>query len=114
LQVLSTGGGTDKDVLFGNSGADLLVGGEGADTLYGDADSDVLFGGVGQNEGTLSALLLLLTEWTSSHTFGNLGQLMDDGSQDSLFGGASLDEFHVFANDLIGDFGGSETRVDYP
>ena len=122
-------GGDGSDVISGSDGNDLLVGGAGNDFLYGRAGDDVLIGGLGAdmlsgheggdllqgdddaNSGSLNAgdardvalMALLLNQWVPFKTTTNLTIVGNDGSTDTLWGGADADLFFITGLDLAAD-----------
>ena len=114
-------GGDADDHVHGNIGHDILVGGAGADKLFGDAGLDVLIGGLGTDliQGgqdddieigatvTLDDTMLRAVRhtWTRgasyssrvtslSHALLKANQtVLDDGSEDALYGNAGRDLF---------------------
>ncbi|MFT5523929.1 MAG: Ca2+-binding RTX toxin-like protein, partial [Pirellulaceae bacterium] len=107
--ILSGGFGNDvlignegNDLLRGNQDEDLLVGGVDVDELRGEANSDVLIGGSATLESSEADLLSLLTNWSLSGIYTDLGTLSGDGDIDSLIGGGAGDELHVSAEDSAG------------
>jgi PKD repeat protein len=117
-------GGAGNDLVAGGVGRDLLIGGAGADRLVGNEQDDVLIAGSTAFDANLSALGLILAEWTSGRTFAervaNLGgavggantgvylvggsgadaTVSDDGSEDVLTGNQGNDWFIV--NNTVG------------
>ncbi len=119
-------GGDGSDVLHGGTGSDLLIGGRGQDWILGTRDQDLLIGGFTAYDHNNIALLAIMDEWTSNHTYlnrvenlrgtnsdaaafaqrKNLGYFLvgsgpnqtvtDDGQQDYLIGNGGLDWY--FAN----------------
>lgn len=122
-------GGDGNDVISGSDGNDLLVGGAGNDFLYGRTGDDVLIGGLGAdmlngheggdllqgdddaNSGSLHSgdardvalMALLLSQWVPFKTTANLTPVGNDGSTDTLWGGAHADLFFVTGLDLAAD-----------
>lgn len=115
-------GRAGADTLLGGIGRDILIGGLGRDTLNGGDGEDILIGGstpyenaVGSGAGfNVGKLMPLMNEWKRSeldytsrirHLTGqdaggangttqiNFSNVVDDGEQDSLLGGAGKDWF---------------------
>jgi uncharacterized delta-60 repeat protein len=63
-------GGDGDDLLHGQAGRDLLIGGDGQDRIVGQTDSDILVAGLSNYDSDLGALNLVLSEWTSSRSYG--------------------------------------------
>jgi hypothetical protein len=102
-------GGSGADVLTGGKGVSLLIGSKGADKIQGASGGDLLIGGSTDFDSNNAALMAILAEWQSnapyvvrmSHlTMGGglngMNKLVadvtvhDDGTADSLTGGAAL------------------------
>ncbi|RPI84932.1 MAG: hypothetical protein EHM42_07120, partial [Planctomycetaceae bacterium] len=122
-------GGTGNDTLMGFGGSDLIVGRGGADSLNGGDGEDILIAGLvsffDETTATLdrSALLAIVAEWTrrdrnysdriaklrtggglnGSYVLSPLTVLTDGTAIDTLTGGAGLDWFWSFANDVEND-----------
>ena len=118
-------GGEGNDRLIGDSGNDVLLGGGGADDLTGGGGNDLLVSGRVAGENSTfssvaststfgaptysnpadndSALLTLLTQWSSSKDRSSLGIITHDGNDDDLFGGTGDDDFCWEAADLLDD-----------
>ena len=100
-----------NDTLSGGNGKNILIGGTGADNLLGGTDEDLMLGARYTLEADNTALVALLTEWTSASSFINrvahlLGTLAgganggftltsatvkEDGIKDKLTGGSGKD-----------------------
>ena len=113
-------GGAGNDILIGGPAPSILIGGSGSDLLYGGSSQDVLVDGATANDGNAAALLALLAEWDSGHTFqdrvrnmtngsGNVAGLNgsffiapagNDGAIDILIGGSGTDWIIRHAGDL--------------
>ena len=115
-------GGDGDDELSAGSNRSLLIGGNGQDRLKGSNREDILIGGTTAYDTDQTALLAVMTEWTSSRPLatrmqnltGGIGSgksiklklgetVLDDGARDTLFGGASSDWFMSFSNDSVTD-----------
>ena len=124
--TLSGGGGTNillggpgDDKLWGSVNRDILIGGEGSDRLQAGSDDDLLIGGATLYDNNVPALLQILTEWTSDHSYpvrianlrsgaGGLPKLdsttvFDDGAVDTLHGHQGIDWFFAGPNDRLPD-----------
>jgi Ca2+-binding RTX toxin-like protein len=128
-------GGRGSDTLKGNGGGDFLIGGTGTDTLSGSSGEDILIAGSTVLDSTVSALDVILAEWTSSRSYeirlANLRNgsgssnrfngdrfllanttVLDDGStRDSLLGGSDRDWFFARLGtnaDRLSGFGDDE------
>jgi acrosin len=121
------------DTLQGGDGRDILIGGNGSDALDGSTGEDLLIAGRTTYDNSLADLNALMAEWGRTdadyatriaHLNGTLSggrngtrvlnatTVFDDGGAvDNLTGGADLDWFIVFTNDVIVDLnnGGTET-----
>ncbi|MBC7852898.1 MAG: hypothetical protein IAF94_05640 [Pirellulaceae bacterium] len=100
-------GSDGNDTLYGRAGNDILIGGGGQDIVNGNEGSDVVVGNdssyTGQSSNSLArgdaadaALLVLMLLWGPSPTLLDLagfGSAGDDGSVDTLWGGAAADAF---------------------
>ena len=73
-------GGVGNDLLLGYRGRDFLIGGEGRDYLFGGSDEDLLISGYTIFDDDESALLAIMAEWTSSHSFADRRSNLFDGS----------------------------------
>jgi acrosin len=141
VNVLIGGGGNDvlvgndgNDILDGGAGRDILIGGNGADQLTGGTDEDLLIAGSTSYDYNLAALNALMAEWGRTdasyatriaHLNGTLPNgrngtrvlnastvFNDGGAVDMLTGGADLDWFIDFVNDIVTDLdSGNETRT---
>ncbi len=109
-------GGDGNDTLVGNAGNDILIGGLGVDTLSGGANDDLLIGGTTSFDTDLVALTAIRNEWNSNNSYlfridrlrgtisgGAVGNyfltsntVFNDGSRDTLNGGADNDWFWMF------------------
>lgn len=119
-------GGDGNDVLGGGKGNDLLVGGLGEDWILGNRDDDLIISGFTVFDHNNVALLAIMDEWTSNHTYLNRVEnlrgtnsnatqfaqrknldyflvasgpdqtVVDDGERDYLLGSSGLDWY--FAN----------------
>src|SRR5262249_10163252 len=96
-------GGQGSDILVGDDGAntlkggpgnDLLIGGLGGDTLVGDAGDDLLIGGATAYDVKLTALAVLLAEWTSGASYTTRVDKLKSG----IKGGYKLDASTVVAD----------------
>ena len=67
-------GGAGDDKLDGGKGRDVLIGGSGKDEIKGSQDDDLLIAGSTSYDEHVSALNLLLTEWSSSRSYTVAGQ----------------------------------------
>ena len=83
-------GDDDKDAVFGDLGDDTLHGGDGNDYLCGGGDCDVLFGGNGDDG-----------------LFGGT----DNGSGDTLVGGAGGDRFLTRSGDDMNDITAHDVQI---
>lgn len=115
----SLAGGDGNDKLFGGAGNDLLIGGNGNDQLYGDAGDDVLISGTTANDEDAEALAAIVSELGARRSVnnrinnlrfgsGNNGDVtlddasvVDDGSNDTLYGGAGTDWFFTGLGDKV-------------
>ena len=90
-------GGADDDVLKGGNGDDFLDGSFGDDSLGGNNGEDVLYGGAGDDE--LDG--------------GNGRDTVNGGAGDDVLTGGNGPDLFVFeagfGNDIIADFGSSDT-----
>lgn len=113
-------GGAGTDILTGGPARSILIGGEGTDLLYGGSSQDILVDGRINNDDNAAALLSLLAEWNSGHTFQQrvrnlidgsggvpglngtnyLAPAGNDGAIDILIGGGSTDWILRHAGDL--------------
>jgi Ca2+-binding RTX toxin-like protein len=108
-------GGPDNDVLVGRRGRDILIGGDGRDVLIGGGHDDLLIGGSTAYDTDTTALMQILTEWTSTDSYNtrvaklragsgvpklDAMTVSDDGVRDILVGGRGLDWFFAGAHDL--------------
>lgn len=114
--IIFGGGGSDiilgedgNDVLFGRGKADLLIGGKGSDFLFGGTGGDLLIAGYTAYDANDAALVQILTEWTSAHSYNqrvnnlrnglggvpklDASTVFDDAAVDVLFGGTGRDWF---------------------
>ncbi len=118
-------GGSGNDTLKGGQDRDILIGGTGLDKLYGEGGDDILIGGETAYDDDATALVAILSEWTSGNTYAdrvanirdgsgdlpgqndgnffNDGTVIDDGDIDQLFGGSNQDWFFKFDNDQLKD-----------
>lgn len=112
-------GGPGDDDLLGSDNRDILIGGEDSDRLRGGGDDDLLIAGRTAYDSNISALLQILAEWTSAHSYatrianlrdgvGGLPRLdsttvFDDGAVDMLRGNKGLDWFFAGPNDTLPD-----------
>jgi uncharacterized protein (TIGR03118 family) len=112
-------GGPGDDDLLGSDNRDILIGGEGSDRLRGGDDDDLLIAGRTAYDNNIPALLQILGEWTSAHSYatrvanlrtgvGGLPRLdsttvFDDGAVDTLRGNKGLDWFFAGPNDTLPD-----------
>ena len=124
-------GNADNDQLEGRLGRDILIGGLGLDILDGGADDDLLIGGKTTNDGLISNLNNIRTEWTSSKLYAtrvanlragvgspvvslkakvNVLNDRSSGSADSLTGGIGDDWFFLAIDDVITDLFAGELR----
>ncbi len=114
-------GGAGKDSLTGGSGADILIGGGGTDTLKAGSGGDVLIGGSTTWDANLTALALLLAEWSRSDSYtarvqdlfgtGSGGQnngtllneatVINDAAINQLFGAGGQDWFGQEGTDKV-------------
>ncbi len=133
-------GGSGDDVLIGGTGNDWLLGGEDADNLDGGSGDDLVIGGIGNafwsywNDDLVlrrSQIDAVMAEWNSVRSYQqrirrltegvgkaksvklNSATLVDDGTVDTLSGGAGDDWFWAGSNDLIADLGPNETRSQH-
>src|SRR5262249_39269794 len=129
-------GGARQDQLFCGLAAKILIGSQDADTLNAGSARDILLAGFTNFHAHPAALQAIQTEWTRTDASyaqriadlsaggGNNGAYVlnnatvhDDGSRDSLIGGAALDWFfaHLFnphKDDLSGiDLGETITNI---
>jgi fibronectin-binding autotransporter adhesin len=100
-------GNAGNDILFGRVGNDILIGGlgqdivngnEGGDALVGDESSGAGSGSLASGDAADAALLLLMAAWgppaiPTLASLGAFGSAGDDGSLDTLWGGAAADAF---------------------
>ncbi|MEM1300973.1 MAG: calcium-binding protein [Pseudomonadota bacterium] len=130
-------GGTGEDRLRGGTGKDILIGGDGDDRLIGQQDQDVLIGDAGSDflDGGKNDDLLIgadflnrevtVEEWhrflrsdgdTDAFGRGLIGVLSDDGTSDTLIGGAGNDILFLSDEDIGigGDGQDSFSVVDLP
>lgn len=140
-------GNTRDNILFGiagddtissGDGRDLVVGGDGADSLTGGNDDDILVSGDLFFEDTYGAVIAIIAEWTSGHSYSDRianirgtgpnpisasAQLIvsttpsltvgDFGADvDTLTGGAGSDWFLDDLGEDSNDNGGGETETD--
>ena len=124
-------GNADNDQLEGRLGRDILIGGLGLDILDGGADDDLLIGGKTTNDGLISNLNNIRTEWTSSKLYAtrvanlragvgspvvslkakvNVLNDRSSGSADSLTSGIGDDWFFLAIDDVITDLFAGELR----
>jgi uncharacterized protein (TIGR03118 family) len=112
-------GGPGDDDPLGSVNRDILIGGEGSDRLRGGGDDDLLIAGTTAHDSNIPALLQILGEWTSAHSYatrvanlrsgaGGLPKLdsttvSDDGAVDTLRGNRGLDWFFAGPNDTLPD-----------
>jgi uncharacterized protein YegL len=109
-------GGGQNDRLHGGMGRDVLIGGAERDLLFGDLGDDLLIGGPTIHDADAAALRTILSEWTTllptapriqSLKTQALAALvlettvLDDGEQDTLFGGPGNDWFLKFDQDFL-------------
>ena len=113
-------GGSGNDTLNGGGGREILIGGTGADLILGGHSDALAITGSSIFEGNLSALNLLMSEWSSSASYqdrinGLLGvsvglngdvtlnplTVSDDGVRDIVYGGVGQDAFLGAGNDLV-------------
>ncbi len=73
-------GGDGNDILTGGAGRSILIGGLGSDLLYGDAGEDILVDGETTHDNNAVALLAMLAEWNSAHSFIDRVRNLIDGS----------------------------------
>jgi VCBS repeat-containing protein len=109
-----------NDVLYGGSGNDVLDGGAGFDRLYGNQGRDILIGGLGNdalhgNGGDLliggrtiydanpSALLAIMTQWSSSRTFAERKANLTNGFTISGLGTIRLHRGTTVLDDQASD-----------
>src|SRR5262249_51188280 len=129
-------GGAGQDQISGGLAANILIGGQEADTLKAGSAGDILIAGFTNFDANQAALKAIQAEWTRTDASyaqriadlsaggGNNGAYVlnnatvhDDGSRDSLIGGAALDWFfaHLFnphKDDLSGiDLGETITNI---
>ena len=64
-------GGAGNDELWGGAGRDILIGGLGADLLHGGANQDILIAGRTIYDAEIESLKGIRKEWTSPRTYGN-------------------------------------------
>jgi VCBS repeat-containing protein len=105
-------GGAGNDQLTGGPGRSLLLGGSGSDVLTGGTNDDLLIAGTTSFDTKTQALLAILSEWKRTDlsytqriahlrngggknggTVLNSTTVQDDGTPDTLTGGAGLDWF---------------------
>lgn len=117
-------GGTGNDIIYGEEDSDFIFGGAGDDTLDGGSSNDVIEGGAGSDlivggdgfdfasyEGASSAVVVKLTDQTSSLGFvgfGELGVAQDDALA-SIEGivGSSYDD-SIVGNSLDNELWGAD------
>ena len=73
-------GGDGNDILTGGSGRNVLIGGLGADLLTGGDDEDILVDGATTHDDNAVALLAILAEWISNHSFVDRMKNLTNGS----------------------------------
>jgi Ca2+-binding RTX toxin-like protein len=73
-------GGDGADSLTGGSGRNVLIGGLGADLLTGGEDEDILVDGASTHDNNGVALLAILAEWISNHSFVDRMKNLTNGS----------------------------------
>jgi Ca2+-binding RTX toxin-like protein len=108
-------GGDGDDILLGLDGNDVLIGGLGTDSLNGGNGDDLLISGSVANELSSwtsvpntttfdanlfsrpadndAALLILLTQWSTTGNRSSLAAITDDGVLDAVWGNAGNDDF---------------------
>jgi hypothetical protein len=115
-------GGAGVDNIQGGSGRSVLIGGGGADHVKGGSGDDIVIGGTTNYDTNDAALMSILAEWESSNSYvlrikhlkfgGGLNgtnklvfgtTVHDDGSANTLTGGAGMDWFFKGAHDIITD-----------
>jgi hypothetical protein len=120
-----------NDTLKGTNQRDILIGGTGADVLQGGGGDDILVAGSTKYDSNVSALDLLMQEWSRTdlsyafrrdHILGvrpggkngtirlNLSTVQGDTDADGLTGGAGTDWFLALATEVADrNTGGMET-----
>jgi len=73
-------GGDGSDVINGGNARSILIGGAGNDLLIGGSAQDILVGGATTHDSNAVALLLLLAEWNSAHSFTDRVNNLTNGS----------------------------------
>ena len=122
-------GGPGADTIQGGSGRSILIGGMGADPVTGGAGDDVVIGGYTSYEASTTAndlaLQAILDEWQSGDGYSTRiskikaglpggyklvwgTTVRDDGSANTLTGGAGMDWFFKGAKDTISDLQSGE------
>lgn len=108
-------GNDGNDALYGRIGNDILIGGLGLDIVNGNEGGDAVVGNEsnGSGSGSLAkgdaadaALLALMAVWGPAPTLaslGSFGSAGDDGSVDTLWGGADADAFFGNPTDNAAD-----------
>src|SRR6185436_6853104 len=104
-------GENGNDIAVGGIGNDLLIGGNGDDTLYGEGHDDILVANGTTHDNNEVALMAILLEWSSSHSYAargsnirngggnngaftlNGGTVIGDGRPDTLWGHGGRDWF---------------------
>lgn len=111
-------GGLGSDVLQGRAGRDLLIGNAGSDYLYGNQDDDILIGGNTTHDANNSALLDIMSEWTSVNSNADRVNNLKDGtgvaakhngttylSATTVLNDNSLDYLYAISGDFVLKFG---------
>lgn len=104
----SVRGGDSNDCLFGGDGDDAIFGGAGNDYLDGSAGRDMLVGEQGQDylkggdgDDTLAGGFMATGGSHSGSQSSDAGNFTDDGSEDTLCGGAGTDLVFAAIDDLL-------------
>jgi hypothetical protein len=117
-------GNGGQDLLYGDepsvgtNGMDLLIGGNGQDELHGNGKGDILIGGRTSYDANQTALLAILAEWTSGHSYSaRLSNIRGPGASSRLNGSYYLKisgpDRTVFDGNAVDSMMGGEGRDWY-
>jgi fibronectin-binding autotransporter adhesin len=115
-------GGAGNDLLLGGEGNDVVIGGGGADSINGGGGDDLIISGSVANESSSwtsapvtttfgdgiysrptdndAALLLLLTQWSTSNNRSSLAAVSSDGIFDTVWGYTGDDDLSASAGEI--------------